>query len=50
LINLPLVDMVRHKPRGSRKLGSLAGRISVDDDFDEEDPFVEEMFYGPSGK
>lgn len=48
--NLPLVDMVRHKPRGSRNLGSLAGRISVDDDFDEEDPFVEEMFYGPSGK
>ena len=27
--NLPLIDMVPHKPKGKRKLGLLAGKFSV---------------------
>ena len=46
--NLPLVDMVKHRPKGKRKLGILAGKISIPDDFDEEDETINEMFYGPS--
>jgi prevent-host-death family protein len=35
--NLPLVDLVPHKPRGKRKLGLLAGKFEVPDDFLAED-------------
>ena len=44
--NLPLVDLVIHKPKGKRKLGILAGKFSVPEDFLEEDPEIDEMFYG----
>jgi len=44
--NLPLVDMVIHKPEGKRKLGLLAGKFTVPDDFMEEDSDINEMFYG----
>lgn len=44
--NLPLVDLVVHKPRGKRKLGLLAGKFSVPDGFLEEDPEINRMFYG----
>ncbi len=44
--NLPLVDLVIHKPKGKRKLGSLAGKFSVPDDFLEEDQEINKMFYG----
>ena len=44
--NLPLVDLVKHKPSGKRRLGLLAGQISIPDDFDEEDAAINEMFYG----
>ena len=44
--NLPLVDLIPHKQKGSRKLGSLAGAFSVPDDFDEEVPEINAMFYG----
>ena len=44
--NLPLVDMVPHKPEGKRQLGLLRGKITVPDDFDEEDGDINEMFYG----
>jgi len=43
--NLPLVDMVPHVPSGRRKLGLLAGRISVPDTFDEEEPEIITAFY-----
>ncbi len=44
--NLPLVELVKHQPCGKRKLGLLAGRIHVPDDFLEEDNQINEMFYG----
>jgi len=44
--NLPLVDMVAHKPGGKRKLGLLAGTFTVPDDSMEEDSDINEMFYG----
>jgi prevent-host-death family protein len=46
--NLPLVDLVKHRPAGKRKLGLLAGQLSIPDDFDDEDEAVNEMFYGSS--
>ena len=48
--NLPLVDLVPHKPSGRRRLGRLKGRMSVRDDFDQEDPEIIEMFLGSSGR
>lgn len=44
--NLPLVDLVPHKPEGKRKLGLLQGEFSVPDDFTDEDSEINEMFYG----
>lgn len=45
--NRPLVDMVPHKPRRKRRLGLLEGQIQVPDNFDAEDPDINELFYGP---
>ena len=44
--NLPLVDLVPHKPEGKRKLGLLRGEFTVPDDFTDEDSEINEMFYG----
>lgn len=44
--NLPLVDLVVHKPKGKRKLGILSGQFSVPEDFHEETQEINEMFYG----
>lgn len=44
--NLPLVELVRHKPKGRRQLGLLAGRIHIPPDFLEEDDEINAMFYG----
>ena len=44
--NLPLVDLVIHKPERKRKLGLLAGKFDVPDDIMDEDPVINEMFYG----
>lgn len=44
--NLPLVDLVVHKPEGKRKLGLLAGKFNVPDDIMEEDIEINQMFYG----
>jgi antitoxin (DNA-binding transcriptional repressor) of toxin-antitoxin stability system len=44
--NLPLVDMVRHKPAKPRKLGLLTGQIEVPENFTDEDSEINEMFYG----
>ena len=43
--NLPLVDLVIHKPEGKRKLGLLKGKLNVPDDIMAEDPSINEMFY-----
>ena len=44
--NLPIADLVRHKPTGKRKLGLLKGKIAIPDDFNKEDQEINEMFYG----
>ena len=44
--NLPLVDLVVHKPKEKRILGLFKGQIDIPDDFIDEDPDVDEMFYG----
>jgi prevent-host-death family protein len=44
--NLPLFELVRHKPGQKRPLGLLAGKIRIPDDFLEEDPEINAMFYG----
>jgi prevent-host-death family protein len=43
--NLPLVDLVVHKPEGKRKLGLLAGQVEIPENFNDEDPAIDEMFY-----
>jgi len=44
--NLPIVDLVIHKPTGKRKLGLLAGKFVVPDNFLAEDNEINEMFNG----
>ena len=44
--NLPLVELVPHKPKTKRKLGLLAGKINIPDDFLNEDEDINAMFYG----
>ncbi|MDA3939511.1 MAG: type II toxin-antitoxin system prevent-host-death family antitoxin [Spirochaetia bacterium] len=44
--NLPLVDLVPHKPEGKRKIGLLKGKFTVPDSFLDEDLEINEMFYG----
>jgi antitoxin (DNA-binding transcriptional repressor) of toxin-antitoxin stability system len=44
--NLPLVDLVIHKPPGKRKLGLLAGKLTFPDNIMEEDAEINAIFYG----
>jgi prevent-host-death family protein len=44
--NLPLVDMIPHKPEGKRKLGLLAGKFKTPDNIMNEDADINAMFYG----
>ena len=44
--NLPLVDLVIHKPEGKRKLGLLAGKFTVPETIIDEDAEINELFYG----
>jgi len=44
--NRPLVDLVIHKPERKRKLGLLAGKLTVPDNIMEEDVEINLMFYG----
>lgn len=44
--NLPLVELVPHKPKEKRKLGLLADQIRIPEDFQEEDPEINALFYG----
>jgi antitoxin (DNA-binding transcriptional repressor) of toxin-antitoxin stability system len=47
--NMPLVDLVIHKPEGKRKLGLLSGKLKIPEDIMEEDTDIIEMFYGKKG-
>lgn len=44
--NLPLVDLVVHKPEGKRILGLLAGQVNIPEDFNQESSEINDMFYG----
>ena len=44
--NLPLVELVVHKPKAKRKLGLMTGQIEIPDDFLDEDEEINKMFYG----
>lgn len=43
--NLPIADLVTHKPEGKRKLGLLAGKFTVPDTILDEDAEINAMFY-----
>ena len=42
--NLPIVDLVIHRPKGVRKLGLLEGKIDIPD-MNDGDSEIESMFY-----
>ncbi|MBI4098306.1 MAG: type II toxin-antitoxin system Phd/YefM family antitoxin [Candidatus Levybacteria bacterium] len=43
----PVVKLVAYKQKDKpRKFGLLKGKIWVSDDFDDEDPEINKMFYG----
>ena len=44
--NLPLVELVIYKPKAKRKLGLLAEKINIPDNFMDEDEEINAMFYG----
>ena len=44
--NLPIVDLVIHKPKRVVKLGLLKGKLVVPDNFNDEDEEINQMFYG----
>jgi len=44
--NLPIADLVVHKPTGKRKLGLLKGKMIVPDNIFEEDDELNALFYG----
>ena len=44
--NLPIADLVVHKPEGKRKLGLLKGKLKVPKDLFQPDTEIDEMFYG----
>ena len=46
--NLPIADLVIHRPEGKRRLGRLKGQLQIPEDFLEPDVEIEEMFYGAS--
>ena len=46
--NLPLVELVIHKPKKKRELGLLKGQIKIPDTFMDEDEEINAMFYGES--
>ena len=44
--NLPIADLVIHKPTGKRTIGLLEGKLVIPEDFDHENTEINEMFYG----
>lgn len=44
--NIPLVDLVPHKPEGKRTLGLMSGKINIPENFNNEDPEINVLFYG----
>jgi len=48
--NIPLVDLVIHKPNGRRKLGVIAGEIEISEGIFKEDEEINQLFYGQNDK
>ncbi|MCF6248732.1 MAG: type II toxin-antitoxin system prevent-host-death family antitoxin [Desulfobacula sp.] len=46
--NLPLVELVIHKPKKKRELGLLKGQINIPEYFMDEDEEINAMFYEES--
>lgn len=44
--NLPMIDLIPHKSKGKRILGSMKGKLRIPDNFLDEDPEINVMFYG----
>ena len=48
--NLPIADLVAHKPSGKRKIGAMRGKIDIPPDFNNENEEINSMFYGQSNE
>ena len=44
--NLPIADLVVHKPEGKRQLGLLKGQVQLPDNLMDEDEEINTLFYG----
>lgn len=44
--NLPLVELVIHKPKEKRQLGLLKDQVDIPEDFLNEDDEINTLFYG----
>jgi antitoxin (DNA-binding transcriptional repressor) of toxin-antitoxin stability system len=44
--NKPVADLVKHEMKNERKLGLLRGRLSIPENFNDEDEEINSMFYG----
>lgn len=44
--NLPIADLVIHKPTGKRKLGLLKGKMTIPNNIMDEDEEINVLFYG----
>ena len=44
--NLPIADLVIHKPKGKRKLGLAKGKLKIANDITAEEEEINAMFYG----
>lgn len=43
--NVPLVELVAHRPKPKRELGLLAGKIKIPENFLDDDEEINTMFY-----
>ncbi len=43
---LALIELVPYRPGKPRKLGQLAGKLKIPENFSDADPDIEHMFYG----
>ena len=43
--NLPVADLVKHRPKGKRKLGVAKGMIKIPENFDDEDSDINHFYH-----
>jgi prevent-host-death family protein len=44
--NKPVADIVKHAEKKGRQLGFLRGKLTIPDNFNDEDDEINTMFYG----